>query len=72
MHKSSISIDILLDPDKVPESIQWNATDSSAQMAQKAKAMCLAFWDPADKTAMRIDLWVSIPKQLSNVLPSLE
>jgi gliding motility-associated protein GldC len=57
MHKSSINIDILLDPDKVPESIHWNATDSSAEMAQKAKAMCLAFWDPADKTAMRIDLW---------------
>ena len=57
MHKSSIIIDILLDPEKVPESIHWNATDSSAAMAQKAKAMCLAFWDPADKTAMRIDLW---------------
>ncbi|MBK7433345.1 MAG: hypothetical protein IPI66_05120 [Chitinophagaceae bacterium] len=26
-------------------------------MAQKAKAMCIAFWDGADKTAMRIDLW---------------
>jgi gliding motility-associated protein GldC len=57
MHKSSINIDILLDPDKVPESIQWNATDSSAEMTQKAKAMCIAFWDAADKTAMRIDLW---------------
>ncbi len=57
MHKSSINIDILLDPEKVPESIQWNATDSSAAMNQKAKAMCIAFWDAADKTAMRIDLW---------------
>jgi gliding motility-associated protein GldC len=57
MHKSSINIDILLDPDKVPESIQWNASDSSAEMKQKAKAMCIAFWDGADKTAMRIDLW---------------
>ncbi len=57
MHKSSINIDILLDPDKVPESIQWNASDSSAEMTQKAKAMCIAFWDAADKTAMRIDLW---------------
>ncbi|MFC4263314.1 gliding motility protein GldC [Ferruginibacter yonginensis] len=57
MHKSSINIDILLDPDKVPETIQWNASDSSAAMAQKAKAMCVAFWDGADKTAMRIDLW---------------
>lgn len=26
-------------------------------MAQKATAMCIAFWDKADKTALRIDLW---------------
>ncbi len=57
MHKSTINIDILLDPDKVPASINWNASDSSAEMSQKAKAMCIAFWDAADKTAMRIDLW---------------
>ena len=57
MNKSSIKIDVLLDADKIPESISWNATDSTADMAQKAKAMCLAFWDGADKTAMRIDLW---------------
>ena len=57
MHKSSIKIDILLDPNKVPESITWQASDSSAEMVQKAKAMCIAFWDPADKTDMRIDLW---------------
>ena len=57
MNKSSIKIDVLLDADKIPESISWNATDSTADMAQKAKAMCLAFWDGTDKTAMRIDLW---------------
>ena len=57
MHKSSIKIDILLDQDKVPNSITWQASDSSAEMIQKAKAMCIAFWDAGDKTAMRIDLW---------------
>lgn len=57
MNQSTIKIDILLDPNKVPEQISWTATDSSADMAQRAKAMCLAFWDGADKTAMRIDLW---------------
>ena len=57
MHQSSINIDILLSPEKVPESIHWKASDSTAEMAQKAKAMCIAFWDGADKTAMRIDLW---------------
>ena len=57
MNKSSINIDVLLDPNKVPQQISWNATDSSSDMAQKAKAMCVAFWDGADKTALRIDLW---------------
>jgi len=57
MNKSSINIDVLLDPNKVPQQISWSATDSSSDMAQKAKAMCVAFWDGADKTALRIDLW---------------
>lgn len=57
MHNSKITIDVLLDPNKVPEQISWSASDSSTEMAQKAKAMCIAFWDGADKTAMRIDLW---------------
>ncbi len=57
MNKSTISIDVLLDANKVPEQINWNASDSTAVMVQKANAMCIAFWDAADKTAMRIDLW---------------
>lgn len=57
MNKSSIQIDILLDPNKVPQQISWSATDSNADMAQQAKAMCVAFWDGADKSALRIDLW---------------
>src|SRR6476646_7039597 len=57
MQQSSIKIDILLDANKVPEQINWQATDSTADMAQRAKAMCLALWDGADKSALRIDLW---------------
>ena len=57
MNKSTIKIEVLLDANKVPEHISWEASDSGADMAQKAKAMSLAFWDGADKTAMRIDLW---------------
>jgi gliding motility-associated protein GldC len=57
MHQSTIKIDVLLDPDKVPQQISWHASDSTADMAQKAKAMCIAFWDGADRSAMRIDLW---------------
>jgi gliding motility-associated protein GldC len=57
MAKSSINIDVVLDDNRVPEDIRWNATDTSAESARKAKAMMLAFWDGTDKTAMRIDLW---------------
>lgn len=57
MHKSTISIEIGLDEQKVPQQIQWTASDSSADAQQAAKAMMVAFWDGADKSALRIDLW---------------
>ena len=57
MHTSTITIDVHLDTDKVPDQITWKASDSTAEEAQKARAMMLAFWDGADKSALRIDLW---------------
>ncbi|MFT4022467.1 MAG: gliding motility protein GldC [Flavihumibacter sp.] len=57
MQESRITIDVQLDPDKVPSQISWQASSSTAEEAQKAKAMLLAFWDNAEKTALRIDLW---------------
>jgi gliding motility-associated protein GldC len=57
MKQSSINIEILMDAEKVPEQINWSATDTSADKKKKAKAMILSFWDGADKTALRIDLW---------------
>jgi gliding motility-associated protein GldC len=57
MARSSINIDVTLDADRVPEQISWNATDTTAESARKAKAMMLAFWDGTDRTALRIDLW---------------
>jgi gliding motility-associated protein GldC len=57
MTESTITIDVMLDKDKVPEQISWNATQSTAEEAQKAKAMMLSFWDGQEKAALRIDLW---------------
>ncbi|MEO7210528.1 MAG: gliding motility protein GldC [Chitinophagaceae bacterium] len=57
MQQSNIRIDIELDNDKIPEKISWKASDSTADEVQHAKAMMLAFWDGADKSALRIDLW---------------
>lgn len=57
MNKSTITIDVALDETRVPEAITWNASETTTENAQKAKAMMLAFWDGAEKTALRIDLW---------------
>lgn len=57
MTESNITINVVLDTDKVPQQISWSASGSTAASLQKAKAMFVAFWDAADKSAMRIDLW---------------
>jgi len=57
MHQSNIQVQISLDEQKIPQQIEWSASDSSAEEAQAARAMMLTFWDPSDKTALRIDLW---------------
>jgi gliding motility-associated protein GldC len=57
MEDSTITIQVKLDEDKIPQQIQWNATGTTTQHTQQAKAFMLAFWDGTEKTAMRIDLW---------------
>ena len=57
MSKSTITINVELDEGRVPQNIEWQATESTVSAPQQAKAMMLAFWDSADKTALRIDLW---------------
>jgi gliding motility-associated protein GldC len=57
MNESRITIGVLLDKDKIPQQITWSASGSSAEKAQKAKAMLVSFWDGSDKAALRIDLW---------------
>jgi gliding motility-associated protein GldC len=57
MNKSTITIDVVTDDNKIPDSIAWSASDTSADNAQKAKAMMISFWDGAEKAALRIDLW---------------
>ncbi|HUZ57174.1 MAG TPA: gliding motility protein GldC [Hanamia sp.] len=57
MTESNINISVRLDGEKVPQQIKWSASESTADSAQIAKAMILAFWDSAEKSALRIDLW---------------
>lgn len=57
MRQSTITINVSLDEKNIPDQILWKASDSTAEQAQKARAMMLAFWDGADKSALRMDLW---------------
>ncbi len=57
MERSTITIKVKLDEEKIPQQIEWNATGSTVEHTQQAKGFMLAFWDGQEKTAMRIDLW---------------
>jgi gliding motility-associated protein GldC len=57
MSKSTITIEVMMNENRIPDSIQWNASDTGAEHGQKAKALMLSFWDGAEKAALRIDLW---------------
>lgn len=57
VQKSTITIEVTLDNNKVPDQIMWTATQSTADKMQKAKAMMVSFWDGNDSAALRMDLW---------------
>ena len=57
MNTSTITVDVMLDQEKIPQAIDWSASQSNSDGRQRAKAMALAFWDGAEKAAFRIDLW---------------
>ncbi|HYF32749.1 MAG TPA: gliding motility protein GldC [Chitinophagaceae bacterium] len=57
MTTSTIRIDVTLDDNRMPEQITWNASDTTAPDDRTARALMLSFWDPADRAALRIDLW---------------
>ena len=57
MNKSTITVDVFLDEQKIPEKLSWSATQSTMDEPQDANAMMLSFWDGKEKAALRIDLW---------------
>jgi len=54
--ESKITIDVLLDENRVPEKLQWSAPDGGIDQ-QPTKAVFLSVWDPSHQEALRIDLW---------------
>ncbi|MFN4123697.1 MAG: gliding motility protein GldC [Flavobacteriales bacterium] len=54
--KSTISLHVTLDENRVPETINWDATDGGVQN-KPANAILLSVWDPAEQNTLRVDLW---------------
>jgi gliding motility-associated protein GldC len=53
---SEIKFNILLDENRVPESLTWTAQDGGVD-AEETKAIMLSIWDNKAKETLRIDLW---------------
>lgn len=53
---SDINIKVHLDENKVPEKIQWKASDMGMEY-ETVKASMLSMWDPKEQNTLRIDLW---------------
>ncbi len=55
-HTSEIRLNIILDENKIPETIHWTAEDGGVAN-EKTKAVMLSVWDSNKKESLRIDLW---------------
>ena len=54
---SEIKITVMLDDNKVPEKIEWEATDSGFDGKKECSSMMISMWDKTEKGTLGIDLW---------------
>lgn len=55
--KAEINFRIVLDENQMPESIEWNATDSGNPGYKFCDSILISLWDKQTKDALGIDLW---------------
>ena len=55
-HTSEIKLQVGLDENRVPETLNWSAEDGGVDN-EEAKAMMLSVWDSKNKESLKIDLW---------------
>ena len=64
---SNINIQVEVDENHVPESLNWTAEDGGVK-DEEAKAMLLSIWDSKQQETLRIDLWTKdMPVDQMNV-----
>ena len=55
--KKDINIQVEVDENNVPASIEWDATDLQGRDKVNCRAMMLSMWDHKNEDTMRLDLW---------------
>lgn len=55
--KSEIKFKIHLDKEKIPEKIEWEASDQPDDASKDTKAIAIGLWDHKLNNTLRIDLW---------------
>ena len=55
MKQSEIRFTITQDEKKIPQKIEWSASDANKEST--SKAIMIALWDDQENTTLRIDLW---------------
>lgn len=54
---SEIKITVELDDNKMPEKIDWEATDAGFDGKKSAKTIMCSLWDEKENVTLGIDLW---------------
>ena len=57
MKNSEIRFYVQLDEKKMPEKIEWEATDADFSGRKESKTLLLSLWDKEENLTMGIDLW---------------
>lgn len=57
MKSSEIKINVTTDAMNLPETMNWQATDSGVDGINAIKAVMLSVWDAKENTTLKIDLW---------------
>lgn len=56
LHISTITLEVALDDNRIPERISWSAEDGGV-VKEEAKAFLLSVWDQKNRESLQIDLW---------------
>jgi len=57
LKSSEIKINVITDAMNLPETMNWQATDSGVDGINPLKAVMLSVWDAKENTTLKIDLW---------------